>query len=341
MSDPARSNSLFRPTAALTTLQHRSRLTAELRRSFAAAGYWEVDVPLISHDTVVDAWLEPAKVELTAGSSAQHSMYLQTSPEFAMKRLLASGADAIYAVTHAVRDKERGRLHNPEFTMVEWYRTASTYHEQMDFTEQLVRDVAAVAGRLTGSSALPEGAFERLSYDEAFERTTGQRVLELTTDELSQLTRKLNVEPPPRLDPADRDGWLNLLLAECVEPRLGQSGPQFVYDYPASQSALAEVLPGPPPVACRFELYLRGIELCNGYQELLDADELRKRNTINNQLRVADGREALPTESHLLSAMESGLPGCSGVALGFDRLCMLLLGKTTIDEVLTFPFERA
>jgi lysyl-tRNA synthetase class 2 len=185
--------------------------------------------------------------------------------------------------------------------------------------------------------------FERLTYDEAFERFAGERVLGKSPPALAALARQHGIAPPPGLAADDRDGWLNLLLALVVEPHLGRTQPVFLYDYPASQSALARVRsdPGAPPVAERFELYLGGVELCNGYHELTDPAELRRRMAEQNAIRVREGSRPLPMHNRLLDAMEAGLPPCAGVALGFDRLMLLAVGAESVADVIAFPFERA
>ena len=328
----------FRPTASLDTLRLRAKLLAFTRRFFDDSGYFEVDTPILSHEQVIDPNIEPFVVS----SSTREQAFLQTSPEFAMKRLLASGADSIYQLGKVFRRGELGRLHNPEFTMLEWYHVGDTHHDQMTFVEKFVTAFGTEVERLSSSS--PQSStrtpqlFERLTYDQAFERHAGSKVLARTTTEIVALARRLGVSAPESLLPDDRDGWLNLLLAERVEPHLGHDRPTFVFDYPASQAALACVRgAGHTAVAERFELYVNGIELCNGYHELTDADELRSRI----------GREAVANETHLaepvrlLAAMESGLPACSGVALGFDRLLMLCLGLDSLRKVIPFPFEVA
>lgn len=372
----------FRPTASLECLRLRARLLAAARDFFHRHGYWEVETPLLSHDVLVDAHLEPFGVHrsdapTTEGTGPRPELFLQTSPEFAMKRLLAAGAQSIYQITRAFRRGEVGRLHNPEFTLLEWYRVGDTYYRQMQFTEDLVRWVFRSAADdrrecTTGTDPVPHAKadrsgtdsdgsppfspqcaslgdenrpFERLSYDEAFERYAGTRVLHRSASQLAELAQDRGVTPPPGLRPDDRDGWLNLLLAELVEPHLGTGHPVFLYDYPASQAALARVRPGvsaqDPPVAERFELYLRGIEVCNGYHELTDADELRQRLRRQSTVRQREGRRPLPRKSRLLDAMDHGLPPCAGVALGFDRLVMLAAGAHSLAEVTPFPFDRA
>jgi lysyl-tRNA synthetase class 2 len=224
-----------------------------------------------------------------------------------MKRLLAAGTTAIYQVTKAFRGGEAGRLHNPEFTIVEWYRAGDDYAAGM----QLLSDLAA--------AVLSRGDAERLTYREAF-------------------WRYANIDPlVDSMDDLQRD----LVLTQAVQPRLGAGRPTILHDYPASQSALARIRPGNPPVAERFELYVDGIELANGYHELLDPAILRQRNRTSNDLRADDGKYLLPPESRLLAAMDHGLPSCCGCALGFDRLAMVATGATSIAEVMAFPIDRA
>jgi lysyl-tRNA synthetase class 2 len=328
----------FAPTATLETLRLRAQMLAFTRRFFDEAGFWEVDTPLLSHERVIDPNIEPMVVT----GAQQEELTLQTSPEFAMKRLLASGADAIYQLGKVFRLGERGRLHNPEFTMLEWYRTGETHHDQMAFVERFVVAFFAEVQRLSSHNAQPLALspqpFERLTYDEAFERFAGSKVLDRSTAEIVSLARRAGVSAPDSLAPDDRDGWLNLLLAERVEPHLGRGRPTFVFDYPASQAALARVRSdGNVAVAERFELYCEGIELCNGYHELTNAAELQARMRHD----ASASRRALPEPRRLLAAMQHGLPACSGVALGFDRLLMLACGFDTIDRVIPFPHERA
>lgn len=328
------------PTAALKILQQRAGLLAAVRRFFDDRGYFEVETPLLSHDVCVDAWLDPFIVPDVSPAGGGLPMYLQTSPEFAMKRLLVAGAESIYQITRSFRRGEVGRLHNPEFTIVEWYRTGSTIAEQMGVVEELVRSVGRL-GRSSRASELTDQPFERLTYDVAFERFAGRRVLNATSAELADLARQHRVLIPPEFPRDDSDGWLNLLLANVVEPRLKEMKAVFLCDYPASQSALARIRRVDPPVSERFELYLDGIEICNGYQELTDADELAARMRRQAELRRASGLSDLPTDSRLIAAMRAGLPECAGVALGFDRLALWALGGESIADVVAFPFERA
>ena len=229
-----------------------------------------------------------------------------------------NGADTTF------RNGELGRIHNPEFTIAEWYRTGDTYLDQMDVTEQLVR---CILGETVGPP------FARTSYQRAFERYAGFDPLRTPVAGLPRVAAQHGLTPPPGLEASDRDGWLNFLLVELVEPNLGLGPPELLYDYPASQAALAHVRQDDPPVAERFELYVQGIEVCNGYQELTDPDELRR--------RIREHRMDERLNSRLLEAMDAGLPPCSGVALGFDRLVMLAAGASALSEVIAFPFDRA
>ena len=334
------------PTASIEALKQRAVLIDAMRQVFHEAGYWEVETPILSHDIVVDAHLDPFVTEffsgrLPAGSNGGKELFLQTSPEFAMKRLLAAGAEAIYQISRVMRNGERGELHNSEFTMAEWYRAGDDHHAQMDFTEQLVRRVFSRAAEFRADAPFAEEPFERLTYDQAFERYAGCEVLGLETREFAELASMHDAPPPEGLSWEDRDGWLNFLLAQIVEPELGQDHPTFLYDYPASQAALARVREDDPPVAERFELYISGVEVCNGYHELTDAEELIRRMQKQNELRQSHQARRLPESNRLLDAMRSGLPPSSGVALGVDRLVMLALGLSCLREVIAFPFPRA
>jgi lysyl-tRNA synthetase class 2 len=321
----------FRPTADWQNLRLRARLLRVVRGFFDERGFLEVETPILSADTVVDRHLDPFWVEDSA-----RRLWLQTSPEFAMKRLLGAGGEAIYQITRAFRREEHGAKHNPEFTIVEWYRVGDGMAEGMS----LLGDLA--------EAVLDRGSAQPISYQQAFERYAGINPHTAGVDEIERAVRDKGIEPPAGLDPADRDGWLDLLLVECVEPHLGSrdSGkgqPAILYDYPAGQAALARLREDEKngPIAERFELYVDGIELANGYHELTDADELRRRNAETNRRRAADGKAKLPENSRLLAAMDAGLPASTGVALGFDRLVMAVAGAKSIAEVMSFPIDRA
>ncbi|MFH5804993.1 EF-P lysine aminoacylase EpmA [Alienimonas sp. DA493] len=335
----------FRPTATLAALRTRAALTKRLRALFAERDYLEVETPALSADVVVDAHIEPLRARIhpdPARRERYERRFLQTSPEFHLKRLVAAGYGSVWNLSRVFRDGEIGARHNPEFTMAEWYGVGEgrdTWRDQVRVTEEFLR--ALEGGRDDSALRLTPSPFPLLTYDDAFARFVGTPVLDLTAADLLALAHDRGVALPGGIE-GDRDGLLNVLLAELVEPRLGgeeTGGPCFLCDYPASQAALATVRtdPGRPPVAERFELYCDGVELCNGYQELTDPAELRTRIAEQNRLRTAHGLEPLPAESRLLAAMEHGLPKCSGVALGFDRLVMLFTGATTLGEVVAFP----
>lgn len=291
-------------------LAQRAELLRRLREFFHDHGFLEVETPLVCAEVIPELHIEPLRLE--------SGEFLQASPELAMKRLLAAGATEIFQVTHSFRAGERGKLHNPEFTIVEWYRVGDHMRAGMDFIDEMMQ------------SLLGSPPAVRTTYAQAFEKHAG---INPHTATPSQLTTKANAA----IDADDRDEWLNVILAKQVEPQLGRDQPEIIYHYPASQAALAKTTTSRDghQVAERFELYYRGVELANGYHELTDATEQRRRFEYVNTARVADGRPALPIPEGLLAALES-IPDCTGVALGFDRLAMLAAGANSIDEVLAF-----
>lgn len=321
----------FLPSADWPRLELRARLLARTRAFFAARGFLEVETPLVSADTVVDRYLDPLSVTLPFDPRTPEkgrTLWLQTSPEFGMKRLMAAGGQALYQITRAFRGGEIGPRHNPEFTIVEWYRRGDTMADGM----QLLSDLA--------EALLSLGPADQLSYAEAFAWRVGLDPHCATVDQLRAAAERLKVQPSGSFAETDRDNWLNLLVGLVVEPELGKTRPTILHSYPASQAALARVS-GDPPVAERFELYVRGVELANGYHELVDPEVLRARNRAANAVRAADGRPTLPEESRMLAAMDHGLPDCTGVALGFDRVVMLAAGVESLAEVTAFPIDRA
>ncbi len=322
----------FQPTATWHAIQVRAKLLRATRAFFDERGFLEVETPILSADVVVDRHLDPFATTLAEDARfPDHGrrLWLQTSPEFGMKRLLVAGGKAIYQITRAFRNGERGTLHNPEFTILEWYRCGDSYEVGRKLLGEL------------SEALLSLGPAQEISYADAFLQFVGCHPHTALIDDLVDIARRKHIFVPKSLDLNDRDGWLELLLGELVEPFLGLKQPTILFDYPASQSALAQVRDEQPPVAERFELYVRGVELANGYHELLDPAVLRVRNRRNNQQRQADGKPMLPEESRLLAAMDYGLPSCTGVALGFDRLVMVALGANSLSEVVAFPIDRA
>jgi len=323
----------WRPTASLEVLTLRAELLQRIRRFFQELGFLEVETPLLSADTIVDRHLDPFAVipgdPGNGHSAAAKPLWLQTSPELGMKRLLAAGAEAIFQIARAFRRGELGRLHNPEFTIVEWYRVGDDTHRAI----ALLSDLCEVL--------LHRGAAETITYAEAFERHTGENPHVASVQALRQAAARLDVAVPAGFAEDDRDGWLDLLFCECVQPHLGHQRPAIVCDFPASQAALAQLRHDNPPVAERFELFVDGVELANGYYELTSAEEYRCRVSRQNRWRLCDGKSPLPEHSRLLAAMEHGLPSAAGCALGFDRVVMLAADAGSVAEVMAFPFTRA
>ncbi len=324
----------WRPSADLSVLRLRAELLAQIRAFFAARGVLEVETPALSAAAITDPHLASFNT-CYSGPGSQHGrpLYLHTSPEFAMKRLLAAGSGCIYQIARVFRDGEAGSRHNPEFTLLEWYRVGFDHHRLMDEVAELVGML--LAGRLTLAEP------ERLSYRQIFQHHLNLDPHRATVADLAACAETRNVSIPTGMPLDDPDPWLDLLLTHCVEPRLGSGRLTFVHDYPASQAALARLRPDDPPVGERFELYINGIELANGFHELGDTVEQRHRFAQENAARRAAGLPVMPVDEHLLAALEFGLPDCAGVALGFDRLVMLATRKTSLAEVLAFPLDRA
>lgn len=320
----------WRPTASRDALRTRALLLTRIRAFFAARDVLEVETPILGSATVTDVHLDSLSSLVRGPDSADgRRYYLQTSPEYAMKRLLAAGSGSVYQITKAFRDGESGRLHNVEFTLLEWYRLGFDHHRLMD-------EMDAFLGEILAASPA-----ERMTYGEAFERHAQLDPHTATAGELMRRASQLLPGTQPPIGEDERDGWLDLLRARCVEPRLAPDRPTFIYDFPASQAALARVRPGAPPVAERFEVVFRGIELANGYHELADAAEQRRRFAADQERRRVLGRRPVAADERFLAALEKGLPDCAGVALGIDRLVMLAVGGEAVSEVMSFPTDRA
>jgi len=295
----------------------------------------EVETPLLSAAGATDPHLA-SFTTLYHGPGAPAdglTLFLHTSPEFPMKRLLAAGSGPIYQLCHVFRQGEAGRRHNPEFTLLEWYRPGFDDHVLMDEVEALARQVLGEACTL--------GETERLSYRAAFERYAGIDPHRTDEAELRRTCARLGVPPVPGLE--GRDAWLDLLLTHVVEPQLGRGRLCFLYEYPASQAALARLRTDAcgDTVAARFELYCEGVELANGYHELADADEQARRFAADRAVRARDGLPDIPADENLIDALRYGLPDCAGVALGVDRLVMLATGAGSIPDVIAFALDRA
>lgn len=312
----------WRPSASIETLRARAELLARMRTFFAARSVLEVDTPILSAHATVDFHIDSLRTA--------DGRWLHTSPEFAMKRLLAAGSGPIFQLCHVFRAGDLGRHHNPEFLMLEWYRPGWDHHWLMDELVQL----------LVALGIAPAGVVDRVSYRDTWLEHAGADPL---SAELPVLVKALaqRADPPESAGSFDRNGWLDFGMACVVGPKLGQVAPLLVYDFPASQAALARVRPGKPPVAERFELFWKGLELANGFHELSDAAEQLARFEADGERRRAAGREAPPWDRHLIEALEAGLPDCAGVALGVDRLLMLLLELPEIAAAMPFDYGRA
>jgi lysyl-tRNA synthetase class 2 len=320
----------WRPGVDLAALQARAELLAAVRAFFAEAGVMEVETPLLAPAAGTDPAIEPLRSRFTGPGHADGlPLYLQTSPEYHMKRLLAAGSGPIYQIGKAFRDGEAGRRHNPEFTLLEWYRPGFDHHA-------LMAEVAALVLRVLGRD-LP---VVRRSYRSLFQARYG--IDPLSADSASLQAVAL-AEAVPGADQLvlERDGWLDLLLTHGIEAGLGRDELTFVTDYPASQAVLARLNPDDPRTAARFELYVDGLELANGFWELADADEQRARFEADRAQRAALGLPDIALDERLLAALAAGLPNCAGVALGLDRLLMCRLGTGSLDQVIAFTIDRA
>lgn len=316
------------PSASLEVIRLRAQQLAWVRDFFARRQVLEVETPVLGRCGVTDPNIDsvPAMPSTVAGRPA--GGWLQTSPEYHMKRLLAAGSGPIWQCSRVFRDGERGARHNPEFSLLEWYRPG--------FDDQALMN--EVAELVCGWLGLPEP--ERLDYRDAMQRYAGVDPMATSRDDLAALC-----EPwvgPELASQLDADACLDLLMSYRVEPALRERSPVFICHYPASQAALARIsLKDGHPVAHRFELYVQGLELCNGYWELTDPAEQKARFAADNQRRESMGKPVMTPDEALLEALSGGLPDCAGVALGLDRLLMLKAGLSDIADVLTFPFERA
>ncbi|MDH3388051.1 MAG: EF-P lysine aminoacylase EpmA [Gammaproteobacteria bacterium] len=306
----------WQPRASLTVIRERARVYRQIRAFFNTRGFLEVDTPLLMPTTSTEVNI--ASIEVTHGL---RPLYLQTSPEYAMKRLLAAGCGSIFQICHAFRQGESGRLHNIEFSLLEWYRVGYDYHRLMQEIELLITTLS-----------LHRCSFSYVSYRQLFARSMQLDIDRVSVGELRR--RCADAVPGADCVELDRDQCLDLLLAAVIAPSMQDY--LFVYDYPLSQAALARANPNDSSVAERFELFHNGIELANGFSELTDAVQQRARFEKDIQARRERGLPELDIDERLLGALESGIEDCAGVALGLDRLLMVLLGLDSIEEALTF-----
>lgn len=318
----------FQSQANPKSLLERARVLRLVRDFFDGRGFTEVQTPVLCREAVIDRHLDPIPVAMRLPGTELETWFLQTSPEQSMKRLLASGLSSIYQIGPVFRDGELGRYHNPEFTMLEWYEIGAGYEAGQRLLCDLVELILGVATTVN------------MTFEQAFFRATGLSLYESSIADLGRFAVERQLVPT-RDWSSDWDDWVNLLFSECVQATLGFDGPVLITNFPASQAALAQISLSDPRTAERYELFYRGVELANGYHELLDANVLRERDRIANAARIQDGKSALPECSKLLAAMEFGIPPCSGCALGFDRLVMLVCDVPTLKEVVAFTADRA
>ena len=323
MNGGGSTSSNWRPGASRGAMDERARLLAEIRSFFARRRVMEVETPVLSRAGNSDP---------NIGSMATddpRKRYLRTSPEYAMKRLLAAGYGDIYELGRVFRRGEKGRQHNPEFTLLEWYRVGMNYLDLASEVIELIRECG-------------DGNFEgwdeqRLSYRELFLEHTGLDPFVCREEELAACAAERGLSAGPMEQPE----WLDLILAEVVQPGLPGECFTVVCDFPPEQAALARIRPADPAVAERFEVYLGQVELANGYQELTDPAEQLQRFERERRLREIRGEDPPPLDTRLIEALQHGLPECSGVALGVDRLLMCLLKMDRVDSVLAFSSDRA
>ena len=316
----------WQPTAALHVLRKRAEIIDIIRQFFKERCVLEVDTPLLSSATVTDPYVLSIPA-LCLDTGREYLGYLQTSPEYAMKRLLAAGIGSIYQICKAFRQGDCGKLHHPEFTLLEWYRPGFDHHALMDEMDILLQAIFTTP------------AAERLSYQQVFMQFVGIDPHVASVDDVMQCVRQHGIHFNSQTA-TDYNTGLDLLLTHCIGPQLGHDCPLFLYDFPITQAALAKIrYTEIPPVASRFEVYFKGIELANGFHELQDAKEQRKRFLQDLAYRKEHNIQQVPLDEKLLAALAAGLPDCAGVALGIDRLVMLALGKQSVAEVMSFAVK--
>ncbi|WP_227716214.1 EF-P lysine aminoacylase EpmA [Marinobacter denitrificans] len=320
--------SSWQPSASVAALQSRAHQLAWVRGFFAQRGVMEVETPVLGRYGVTDINIDSVPASPVPVAAGFSNGWLQTSPEYHMKRLLAAGAGPIYQVARVFRDGEFGRRHNPEFSLLEWYRPGFTDSDLMAEVSELVCGWLGCDAPAT------------MRYRDVFLRFAGIDPFLASDSELSALCEQWM--EPSRLQSLSRDDCLDLLMSCQVEPALAEIGPVFVTGYPESQAALARVSEQDGfRQAHRFELYVQGVELCNGYWELTDKEEQQWRFAADNQARRSAGKPEMPVDEAFLAALDAGVPDCSGVALGLDRLLMLKLGLDDLAGVIAFPADRA
>ena len=325
----------WRPTSSLRIVKKRAHTLHQVRRFFDARNILEVETPILTKAGSTDPHLSNVRARLATHPDVD--FHLQTSPEFAMKRMLAAGSPDIYQICKAFRDTELGSVHQPEFTMLEWYRKGITLDEMADETCSLIIALCRSDGQEANQSLLEPRKVYR--YQDLFQNVAGLDPLEANTDELVQCAReKTRLITPEfvRQLGDDRQAWLDFLMSHLIIPNMRDTGLVVIQNYPADQAALARLKPDDERFAERFEIFFRGLELANGYRELLDPAEQRRRFEEDGKQRSRAGKPDIPIDTALLAALEEGLPDCCGVAVGFDRLLMSLYDLSDITESISF-----
>ena len=319
-------------------LEARMRLIKAVRGFFDEDGFWEVETPILQVCPVMDTHIHAFKTDILGlDLKKDRELYLHTSPEFAMKKLMVAGVAKLYQICHVFRNGEGSKLHSPEFTMIEWYRAPGTYEDIMDDCEGLLRHCAKALDvktmRFGGMEADPFKPFERLSVCEAF-----KSYADIDLEEVLDDAESFKVAAKGQgIRVTDSDSWDDIffaVMAEKIEPYLGRGAPTILYDYPASMASLSRKKPNDPRFAERFELYVCGVELANAFGELTDAKEQRVRFIEEMDYKEKLYGERYPIDEEFLEALEHGLPESGGIALGIDRLAMLFTGADDIDQVL-------
>lgn len=319
----------FKSTLDWATAQKRSYILHKIRHFFHAKNIIEVETPSLSQGTITDQHLEAftCQFDFLKIQNSFSQLYLQTSPEFAMKRLLSSGYGDIYQISKAFRNEQAGRYHNPEFTILEWYRLGFDHFQLMDEVGELLQLV------------LNCGKPTKITYQQLFLNFTGIDPLDTSCSRLLMLLKTHNKLSHWLIKENNLDVLLQVILSEIIEPKIGNEEPYFIYNFPCSQASLAKLSRDDLRVAERFECYYKGIELVNGFNELTDVETQLSRFKQDNMNRKKNGMMEKPIDTNFISALEAGLPKCAGVALGVDRLIMLACNKEKIEEVLTFPIS--
>ena len=317
----------WQPTASVKNLLTRAKLLAEIRRFFTDRGLLEVETPVLSEFGVTDVHLATFCTEFISPFGEQSkTLWLSTSPEYHMKRLLAAGSGPIFQIGKVFRNEEAGNRHNPEFTMLEWYRPHFDMYRLINEVDDLLQQI------------LECPPAESMSYQFAFQQYVG---LDPLSADLSELAEKAKKHQLIGAENENRDTLLQFLFSTVVEPQIGQEAPVVVYHFPASQAALAQISSEDLRVAERFEFYYKGLELANGFHELSDAREQLRRFQQDNLQREKMGLPVRAIDTRLLAALQAGIPNCSGVALGVDRLLMIAMGTGSIKDVISFAIDNA